>query len=443
MKFAQFLIAGALSAAASHAIAAPVSVSGDPALYWNQVVLDAVRTTSTPPPAAARALAMVNTAVFDAVNAANGGKYYGYGSSYAGGVPASTRVAAATAAHAVLKQLFPSQTATFNSALAQSLALEADPAALAAGQTLGTQTAGAILAARANDGASAIVPYTPGADLGEWRPTPPNYAPAALPQWRFVTPFTMASADQFRAPPPPALDSADYAAAVNEVQELGSATSATRTADQTAIAYFWIDNAGTATPPGHWLIIAGEVAQQQGLDTLDASRLLALTSLAVADAGIAAWDTKYEYELWRPIDAIRNADQDGNDGTTLDALWTPLIATPNHPSYVSGHSTFSGAGAEILDQFFDLDFNFCSPDELDSDIVRCWNSFDAAAAEAGRSRIYGGIHYSFDDVSGQAIGNAVARNVFGNYLTQVPEPGTLALGLFGVVALGGIARRRK
>lgn len=443
MKTIALLLAGAMGVISANAIAAPVTVAGDPALYWNQVLIEAIRTTSTPPPVAARALAMVNTAVFDAVNASTGGQYYGYGSSFAGGIPASTRTAAATAAHTVLSQLFPTQAATFDAALVQSLALESDPAARAAGQALGTQTAGVILAARANDGASAVVPYTPGTGIGEWKPTPPGFAPAALPQWPYVTPFTMSSGDQFRAPAPPPLDSADYAAALNEVKELGSINSATRTADQTAIANFWIDNAGTATPPGHWLIIANDVAQQQGLDTLEASRLLALTSLSVADAGIAAWDTKYTYEFWRPIDAIRNADQDGNDGTTLDALWTPLIATPNHPSYVSGHSTFSGAGAQILDLFFDADFNFCSGDEIDADVLRCWDSFAQAADEAGRSRIYGGIHYSFDDVNGQAIGESIARQLFSNTLTRVPEPGTLTLSLLGLVAIGGIARRRK
>ena len=171
----------------------------------------------------------------------------------------------------------------------------------------------------------------------------PDFLPPLLPQWPNVTPFAMTSGSQFRPAAPPALDSAEYAANVDEVMRLGGLNSTTRTADQTAIALFWADGGGTFTPPGHWNQIAADVSLERGNTLAERARLFALLNIALADAGISAWDAKYAFDLWRPIDAIRRGDTDGNDATIADPTWTPLLKTPPFPTYTSGHSTFSGA----------------------------------------------------------------------------------------------------
>ena len=193
-----------------------------------------------------------------------------------------------------------------------------------------------ILAARANDGANAVVPLPSGSGPGSWVPTPPASAPYLLPQWGMLVPFGMTSSDQFRGAGPPPLDSATWAADYNEVKALGAAVGSSRTADQSQIAQFWADGAGTETPPGHWNHIAQDVAAMTGLSLEENARLFALLNIAMADAGVCAWDAKYTYHNWRPVTAIRAGDTDGNPATAPDATWSSFIATPPFPDYVSG-----------------------------------------------------------------------------------------------------------
>ena len=182
-----------------------------------------------------------------------------------------------------------------------------------------------------------------------------------------------------------------------------------RTAEQTLIARFWADGAGTATPPGHWNQIADDVARQRDTDLVQNARLFALLNIALADAGIASWDAKYYYGFWRPITAIREAGADGNALTMPETDWSPLLATPPFPSYTSGHSTFSGAASEVLSFFFGPEHRVHhSTDDLPG-VVRSFDSFSEAAEEAGMSRIYGGIHFGFDNRDGLAQGRAVGR----------------------------------
>lgn len=188
---------------------------------------------------------------------------------------------------------------------------------------------------------------------------------------------------------------------------LGAADSALRTAEQTEIALFWADGAGTYTPPGHWVAIANQVAAAQGLGGGAAARLLAVLEVALADASIACWDAKYAHGFWRPVTAIREAGADGNPATTADPGWTPLLATPNHPEYVSGHSTYSGAAAAVLTAFLG-EVPFTTTGHGLPGVTRGFDGFAEAAAEAGRSRIYGGIHFEFSNQDGQALGRAVA-----------------------------------
>jgi hypothetical protein len=252
----------------------------------------------------------------------------------------------------------------------------------------------------------------------------------------------MTSGSQFRPVAPPALNSAEYAAALNEVKSLGSVTSSTRTAQQTDIARVWKAGGNTVTPPGMWNQVAQQLAQSASLDIADSARLFAQMNVSTADAGIAAWDCKYTYSLWRPIDAIRLADTDGNAATDADTSWTPLLtSTPNHPAYTSGHSTFSRAAATALQRFFGTDllaFTVTNPDDAPG-VSIAYSSLDAAANDAGRSRIYGGIHFNFDDINGQHCGLGIGNYVADNYFL-VPAPGAV-----GVLALGGMlaARRRR
>jgi membrane-associated phospholipid phosphatase len=231
-----------------------------------------------------------------------------------------------------------------------------------------------------------------------------------------VEPFALDRADQFRPAGPPDVASAGYAAAFEEVKRLGSATAAERTADQTEIALFWADNAGTYTPPGHWNQIAVGLAEREAFGAAETARLLAVLNMALADAGIAAWDAKYAYEFWRPVTAIRLADTDGNAATAADPGWTPLLGTPNHPEYVSGHAAFSGAAAAVLTALFG-DVPFTAPSSVAlPGVTRRFDGFDEAAAEAGRSRVFGGIHYEFSNRDGIAMGRAVgdwALDAFG------------------------------
>jgi hypothetical protein len=283
---------------------------------------------------------------------------------------------------------------------------------------MGRSAAHRVLAQRRHDGADEVVEYVPPAGPGMWQPTPPANAPAVLPQWPGVTPFALASADQFRPAGPPDVTSPEFAADFNEVKSLGARNSTTRTAEQTQIALFWADGAGTATPPGHWNEIAQQLAIDQGNNLVENARMFALLNVALADAGIASWDAKYAYHCLRPVTAIRNAAGDGNDLTEADVAWTPLIGTPPFPSYVSGHSTFSAAAATVLAGFFGTDdLTFTTTSEGLPGVTRSFTSLSQAAEEAGRSRIYGGIHFEFDNADGLALGRAVGQYV----LTHSPD----------------------
>jgi hypothetical protein len=394
-----------------------VSARGtDAVLDWNATLLNAIATDKTAPPLAARNMATVHTGIYAAVYVIDQlrNDYNDYIDAIAPeGV--SRKAAVAAAAHRTLVDLYPAQTPTFDTQLALSLAEIADGQFESNGVTLGQFVADLILAWRDNDGSSDAVSYTPGTEPGDWQPTPPGFAPALLPQWSNVTPFAITSGSQFRPKGPPALDSAEYAVEFNQVKQLGNLNSTTRTAEQTEIAQFWADGVGTFTPPGHWNLIAERVALAQRNTLPENARLFALLNIAEADAGIASWDAKYEYNFWRPVTAIQQADTDGNPNTAAEPNWTPLLVTPPFPEYTSGHSTFSGAADAVLTSFFG-DISFTTTSVGLPGVIRSFDSFTEAANEAGISRIYGGIHFHSANEDGLALGRALGNYVTKNFL---------------------------
>ena len=390
--------------------AALTATRGDAVLAWNATLLDTIRETGAGPTRGTRSLAMVHLAMADAVDAATGGRTrYAYDGPARPG--ASPEAAASEAAFGVLAALEPDRMAELRVSRREGLAAVPAGPSRTLGVRLGAAVAAAMLARRADDGAAAASDYAPAAGPGNWTPTPPEYLPGLDPQWGGVAPFVVADVAQFRPDPPPALESPAYAAAYAEVRALGGVASVTRTADQTAAAEFWADLPGRSfTPPGHWNQIAREAALDGGLGLAGDARLFATLNAALADAAICCWDAKYAYIFWRPETAIRAGDADGNPATAGDPGWAPLWASPNFPAYTSGHSTFSGAAQVVLESAFGTAYAFDDGGDPALGLpARSFASVAAAAEEAGSSRIYGGIHFAFDNVAGLRSGRAIGR----------------------------------
>ncbi len=383
----------------------------DAVLNWNATALATIRSEGTPPPVAARALGMTHVAMHDAFQAV-ARHYQPIAVSAGGPACASARAAASQAAFEVLSSLYPDQRAVFEASLQEALAVVPDGKAQAAGIKLGTRVGQGVLAARANDGSDASVTYVPGTQPGQWVPTPAAYAPPLLPQWGYVQPLGIASVDDFSVADFPALTSEQYAAEFEQVKQYGRTTDSARTDDQTAIAHFWANGAGTFTPPGHWNQIATQASLARRLSFAQNIRLFAMLDAALCDAGIVAWNIKYDTSCWRPVTAIQEASGDGNNLTEAEPGWTPLLNTPPFPTYVSGHSTFSGAAQAVLDHFVGPHYAFTAPgDPTEGLPERSFSSFREAAEESGISRIYGGIHFQADNVEGLRVGRAVGLAV--------------------------------
>ncbi|WP_432653838.1 PEPxxWA-CTERM sorting domain-containing protein [Sphingobium nicotianae] len=344
------------------------------------------------------------------------------------GFGGDVRAAASQAAYNVLVATDPLHAADYATALNQSLALSADPVARANGVATGSAFANAIVAQRTNDGSTASVTYVPTGTPGNWKPTSP--APAAFPQWGGVKTFELTSSEQFKPAPPPAVGTPEYDAVLAEVREIGSATSATRTADQTASALFW-DAANGVT----WVKIGLLVGEDEGFSTLDFSRAFSLLSVSLADAAIAGFDAKYEYAFWRPITAIRE------DPADPDPSWSPLFTTPNHPSYPSAHSFFSGAAETVLTSIFGDDEGFTLTLAGDT---RSFTGIHQASLDGANSRLWGGIHFSSDNEAGLLLGRQVGQYVLAGkaFNAAVPEPATWAMTIGGLAFIGAVMRRR-
>lgn len=300
--------------------------------------------------------------------------------------------------------------------------------------------------------------YTPSGTPGSWAPDPLNPGQEAWgPNWGNVTPFALQSGSQFRPGPPPAFNSAQFENDYNEVKALGSLNSSVRTSDQTEAGIFWAyDRTGIGPPPLLFISVAQQVATQQGNTEADNVRYMGMISVALADAGIASWDSKYEFDLGRPVTIIRQEAEELNSNLEEDPNWVPLGApgddpnssaddfTPPFPTYTSGHATFGEAMAEAMREFYGTDevsFTLES-DELPG-VMRDFESFSEMADENGRSRVYLGIHFDFDSTVGQDLGEDVAQYIFANNFQQIPEPGVgLMLGMIGLLCHCSRRRRR-
>src|SRR4029077_14654453 len=317
--------------------------------------------------------------------------------------------AASAAAHDALVNLFPANASSFDTLHAAILAAIPDGPHKTNGITWGEFVGTQILAARANDGSNAIVQPPGDSGPGVWIPTPPAFLPYLLPQWGFVVPFGMSSSSQFRPPGPPSLDSQRYAAGYEEVKQLGALVGSTRTEDQTEIALFWADGAGTETPPGHWNSIAQIIATARGTTLEENARLFALLNIAMADAAICSWDAKYTYHFGRPVTAIAFAEPQLN--------WMSFIVTPPFPDYTSGHSTFSAAAATVLPLFFGTeDLPFTTGSDFLPGVFRSFSTCEDAAEEAALSRIYGGIHFRTASEDGLQAGSGIGEWTFNHHL---------------------------
>ena len=445
------------------------ALPGDAIHRWTTLALDANALDHTPvepgearvfgeqvgPGRTARAFAIASIAIFEAANAIDT-KYRSYTGLARAEQGTSIDAAVATAAHDALRVLYPSQAATFDAALNDDLRRLPGSAPVERGVDLGHRAAASILTMRAGDHSSFTelslgMGFTPGNQPGQWRMDPISMNMVALGvHWGDVNMFVLPSAETFPQIPPPALTSAEYAEAFDEVKRLGGdgiTTPTLRTADQTEAGIFWgyDGTPGLGTPPRLYNQIVLQIADEHRTTGVHLARLLALVNTALADASIACWHQKYVYQFWRPVTGIREADAgtgptglgDGNPATSGDATFSPLGApasnltgpnfTPPFPSYASGHAAFGGTLFEMLRDVYGTDaiaFTFVSDEfnglTLDHTGVvrpyrpRSFSSLSEAEEENGQSRIYLGIHWAFDKTTGISDGNQIADYVFGH-----------------------------
>jgi hypothetical protein len=400
----------------TNSAAAPSSGPPNVIVAWNDILQALIRPG---PSNAQRLYAILHVAIFDAINSVED-RYKPYRIRVRGGHGASPEAAVAQAGHDVLMALFPTQQGIFDDALAAQLA-GLPPAPARQGRRVGRRVAKAILAWRQDDGWAAPLPaYVLPLFPGLWQPTPPAFSVALFTQYPNVVPFALLTSTQYLPPPPPPLTSERYAADFNEVKSLGSVTSTTRTEEETLLARLF---AGVVTPiesVSLWNIIAGDVAAARGLSLVDTARLFALVNVSIHDGLQTSFTSKFVYGLWRPVTAIRRADEDQNDLTEPEPEWTPLLATPPYPSYAGNAACRSAAAARALalglgrdDIPFTINWPGTPPNP---DVTREFDSFSQLAEVQARSRIHGGIHYQFDSDASQVACPKVAEYVFANFM---------------------------
>jgi len=386
-------------------------------VFWNAVADNSIAVVGGKPPQQGSVdAAIVQIAVYDAVNAICGYPFTPYAVKPDVQVPALQEAAVAAAAHNVLAALYPAQGAALDQQYAAYLdGIPGHHEGKLNGIAVGQQTAASILALRANDGRNAGTGWTPPPPgPGIWQPTPPGLLPPATPWIRFVTPWTMTSPSQFRVQPPPALDSDLWVRDYNETKAYGGAISSVRTAEQTDLGRF-IGGPGVQ-PMLQWHGTWRGIAAGQGLSVLAAARLFAMLSTVASDALIGCWDSKFQYAFWRPVTAIRAGG--GNPGLVSDPDWIGLVTTPNHPEYPAAHGCFSGSVVEVLTAYFgtdELHFTMSSAASGLLQPVRSYDRFSQVLTDILNARIYGGMHYRNSTDLGTELGRQVARQAIEHY----------------------------
>ena len=397
--------------------------TADIVIEWNQILQDTLPTPHNP--LTPRSFAMTHIAMFDAVNTIER-EFEPYRvrlRSWGGG---SAEAAAAQAAHDVIIALNPAAAETYDAALARQLGKQPS-GHVRRGAELGARVAAEILAWRQTDGwvVSPFPAYSEPLLPGRWQPTPPNFPTAAFTHLQFAKPMALLTATQYLPPPPPQLTSARYAADLNEVKLIGKSDSGTRTSEQTSIARLWAGIAttgsGTATNfMSIWNNVARDAARERGLSLVETARVFVLLNVSVHDSLQTAQTSKFIYGLWRPATAIRQADTDLNPATDPDPSWLSLLTTPPYPSYGGNMASIGGAAARALELAFGTNDMQVTATWKQSgglpDVSHQFAGFHQVAEEQAESRIYGGIHYRFDNVVGLQIGNTVAGFVFANVM---------------------------
>jgi hypothetical protein len=468
---------------------APSTLQADIVQDWNDTLCTMAELVVTKhnPGVPTRAMAMMNSSIYDAFQAVNRTHAPFKVNTFAPG--ASIDAAVSQAAYRVLSDMYPEQQAFLDTTLSTRLGAVPNGAAKNAGINLGNTIAQTYISSHQNDGWDLPDAYTPTVGPGHWSTDPmvaPNVQKGWGADWGSVLPWAIPTPDHFDSTTPfqiSQMNTQRYTDAYNEVKAYGSRISAARTADQTEIGLFWAyDRPGTGAPPVLFIENMVEIGNEIGNTPADNARMFAQASVALADAIIAAWDTKYEVDLWRPITGIRDGANDGNPNTTADPTWeylgapgnNPAIATddftPPFPAYVSGHATMGGAIFKSLELFYGTNnFNIAdavrgadpvttqytlTSTEAGGGGTRDFTRFtqvgplgpgleDSPEGENTMSRVYLGVHWRMDQEDGQALGRAVAGYVAANYFRAVPEPGTLVLTLLGAVAMTAPLQRKR
>lgn len=405
-------LAGAVAALV--VLGSPAVARADAVTDWNGYATTAIVTTARQAPQVSPlSYAMVQGAVYDAVNAIDR-SHRPYLVLPAANPWDSKDAAAATAAFLVLVALFPDQQPALQQLYDASLAAVPDGPAKAGGIAAGEAAAAAMLAARANDGRGGPFDVVIGSLPGEWRPTPPAFVVDPTAWLANVLPFLVPSVDMLRSDGPNPLTSAAYAEDFNEVKEVGSLTSTTRTPDQTDAALFWQTNG-----PGLWNGVMNTLAVDRGLSSAESARLFATANMAMADGVIGCWNDKYHWRFWRPVTAIHEAAGDGNPATEPDPGWLPLFATPPFPDHPSAHACLSSALVHTLQDFFGTDKIAFSAYSSNSRTTRSFDRLSDAIKEVNHARVWAGIHFRTADMQGAVLGKKVAQYMRAHYFQPI------------------------
>ena len=357
--------------------------------------------------------AYVHLAAFDAVNAIDH-RFQPYLFTANPPAGANQDAAAVAAAHRILVAYFPAQQPALDAQFAASVAAISDtPANISAGLAVGEASAQALITARANDGLLANVPYTPPAGPGFWQPTPPAFGPPLTPWLSQMAPFTMSGAAQFFPDEgPDALDSQQWIDDYNQTKTLGALNSTVRTPQQTEIGLFWTEHTGQ-----QYARAFRNLTTQQGLNTSDAARLMAMLWAGYADAGIGCWNAKFTFSFWRPVTAIQAGG--GNPALTADPNWLPLAKTPSHPEYPAAHGCLTGAVSTILAKYFGTPNLAFSVDSLVTNTTHNFTSTSDLVHEVEAARIYAGFHYHHSVIQGKVLGLKVGNQLVKQYFRPV------------------------